>query len=207
MFRIQILRFTLLYIILISGSTNILAQELIYDVSIEGKPVGNMLVTKKTLDSGKVYYSAVMDLEYKLFRPTQMLQLQEAVYQNDTLRQAYFVDKRNGDIVEEAKIEQLLGRKYYRTTKDTVKNWHDEPVMNSLVKLYFHQPQKRDSAFSESTHQYYKIAKLPEENRFMMVSNDGEKSILKYNEKGICIQRNFNVGAVKYQVKLSDRED
>lgn len=183
------------------------SQELIYDVTIEGRPVGNMLVTKKPLDGGKVYYSAVMDLEYKLFRPTQMVQLIEAIYQNDTLKQAYFVDKRNGEILKEAKMEQLLGKKYYRTTMDTTKAWHEKPVLNSLVKLYFNQPQKRDSVFLESTHAYNKIAKLPEENRFMMLNEDGEKSIFEYNENGICIQRNFNLGAVQYELKLTDREE
>lgn len=97
-------------IILLYLNFNGLSQELIYDVTIEGRPVGNMLVTKKALDSGRIYYSAVMDLEYKLFRPTQMVQLHEAIYQNDTLRQAYFVDKRNGETTQEAKIEQLLGK-------------------------------------------------------------------------------------------------
>lgn len=182
-------------------------QELIYDVTIEGRPVGNMLVTKKSLDSGKVYYSAVMDLEYKLFRPTQMVQLHEAIYQNDTLRQAYFVEKINGEKVEEAKMEQLLGKEYYRTTIDTTKAWHEKPVLKSLVKLYFNQPLKRDSVFLESTHKYNKIAKLPEENRFMLLNEEGEKSIFEYNEKGICIQRNFNLGAVEYEIKLSDREE
>lgn len=183
------------------------SQELVYDVSIQGKPVGNMLVTKKVLDSGQVYYSAVMDLEYKLFRPTQMVQLQEAIYQNDTLRQAYFVDKRNGEIIEEAKIEQLVGKKYYRTTKDSVKDWHEKPVLKSLVKLYFNSPEKRDSVFSESTHQYYKIARLPDENRFMMVNNDGEKTIMSYNEKGTCTQREFNIGAVEYIIKLNNNTE
>ena len=186
---------------------NGLSQELIYDVTIEGRPVGNMLVTKKPLDSGMVYYSAVMDLEYKLFRPTQMVQLYEAIYQNDTLKQAYFVDKRNGEIVKEAKMEQLLGKEYYRTTMDTTKAWHEKPVLKSLVKLYFNQPQKRDSVFLESTHRYNKIAKLPEENRFMILNEEGEKSIFEYNESGICIQRNFNLGAVEYVLKLNDREE
>jgi len=154
-----------------------------------------------------VYYSAVMDLEYKLFRPTQMVQLTEAIYQNDTLQQAYFVDKRNGEIVEEAKIEQLIGKKYYRTTIDTTKAWHEKLVLKSTVKLYFNQPQKRDSIFSESTHTYNKIAKLPEESRYMMLNDEGEKSIFEYNENGICIQRNFNVGAVEYVVKLSQEEE
>lgn len=188
-------------------SLNLYSQELVYDVSIQGKPVGNMLVTKKALDSGKVYYSAVMDLEYKLFRPTQMVQLIEAIYQNDTLRQAYFVDKRNGEIVQEAKIERLLGKKYYRTTVDTSKSWHEEPVLKSTVKLYFNPPKKRDSVFSETTHQYQKIAKLPEENRFMMMNNEGEKSIISYNEMGICTQRDFNIGSVDYTLKLSNRKD
>jgi hypothetical protein len=183
------------------------SQELIYDVSIDSKPVGNMLVTKKVLDSGKVYFSFVMDLEFKLFRPTQMVQLVESIYQNDTLRQAYYVDKRNGEILEEAKIEQLLGKKYYRTIIDTVKSWHEKPVLKSLVKLYFNQPQKRDSVFSESTHRYNQIVKLPEEKRFMMLNDEGEKSIYEYNENGICIQHNFNLGAVEYKVKLSDKEN
>lgn len=183
------------------------SQELVYDVTIEGKPVGNMMVTKKVLDSGKVYYSSVMDLEYKLFRPTQMVQLHEAIYQNDTLQQAYYVDKRNGETTEEAKIEQLLGKEYYRTTIDTTKAWHEKPVLKSLVKLYFNQPEKRDSVFSESTHKYNKIAKLPEENRFMMLNEEGEKSIFEYNEIGLCIQRNFNLGAVEYVLKLSEKED
>jgi len=183
------------------------SQELIYDVTIEGRPVGNMLVTKKLLDSGKVYYSAVMDLEYKLFRPTQMVQLHETIYQNDTLLQAYYVDKRNGETIEEAKIEQLLGKKYYRTTMDTTKAWHEKPILKSLVQLYFNEPQKRDSVFSESTHKYNQIVKLPEEKRFMMLNDEGEKSIYEYNENGICINRNFNLGAVEYKIKLSDRED
>jgi hypothetical protein len=202
-------RIKLLFIVFIISilSFNLYSQELVYDVSIQGKPVGNMMVTKKALDSGKVYYSAVMDLEYKLFRPTQMVQLIEAIYQNDTLRQAYFVDKRNGEIVEEAKIEQLLGRKYYRTTMDTSKSWHDKAVMKSTVKLYFNQPEKRDSVFSEITHKYQKIAKLPEENRFMMMNNEGEKTILNYNENGICTQRDFNIGSVEYTLKLSNRKD
>ncbi|WKK76294.1 DUF6134 family protein [Marivirga salinae] len=183
------------------------SQELIYDVTIEGKPVGNMLVTKKALDSGKIYYSAVMDLEYKLFRPTQMVQLHEAIYQNDTLRQTYFVDKRNGETIKEAKMEQLLGKQYYRTTMDTSKAWHEKPVVKSVVKLYFEEPQKRDSVFSESTHQYNKVAKLPDGNRFMMLNDEGEKSIFKYNENGTCIQRNFNLGAVEYEIKLNDRKE
>ncbi|WP_296622980.1 DUF6134 family protein [Marivirga sp.] len=182
------------------------SQELVYDVTIEGRPVGNMLVTKKVLDSGKVYFSAVMDLEYKLFRPTQMVQLMEAIYQNDTLRQAYFVDKRNGELIQESKIERLQGKEYYRTTKDSTKNWHEKPVLNSLVKLYFNQPQKRDSVFSEITHKYNTIAKLPEESRFMMVNEEGEKSIYEYNENGICVQRNFNLGAVEYKIKLIEED-
>lgn len=181
-------------------------QELIYDVSIEGKPVGNLMVTKKVLDSGKVYFSALMDLEYELFRQTQMVQLQEAIYQNDTLSQAYFVDKTNGEILEEAKIERLYGKKYYRTFQDTVSGWHEKPILNSSLKLYFNQPQRRDSAFSEVTHKYYKIAKLPSENRFMMLNDEGEKSILRYNENGICTQRNFNLGAVEYVLKLRNTE-
>ncbi|ADR22603.1 hypothetical protein MATR_35510 [Marivirga tractuosa] len=200
------LKFVIITVILLNSAIG-LAQELVYDVTIQGKPVGNMLVTKKALDSGKVYYSAVMDLEYKLFRPTEMVQLHEAIYQNDTLRQAYFVEKINGEKAEEAKIEQLLGKKYYRTTIDTTKAWHEKPVINSLVKMYFNQPQKRDSVFSESTHKYNKIAKLPEENRFMMLDDEGEKSIYEYNEKGVCVQRNFNVGAVEYEIKLSEREN
>lgn len=200
------LKLVVITIILLSSFVGV-SQELVYDVTIQGKPVGSMLVTKKPLDSGKVYYSAVMDLEYKLFRPTEMVQLYEAIYQHDTLRQAYFVDKRNGEKVEEAKIEQLLGKKYYRTIIDTTKAWHEKPVLNSLVKLYFNQPQKRDSVFSESTHTYNKIAKLPDENRFMMLNEEGEKSIFEYNEKGFCVQRNFNVGAVEYQIKLSNREE
>lgn len=197
----------LLFFFYILICPNLFSQELVYDVTIQGKPVGIMLVTKKPLDSGKVYYSAVMDLEYKLFRSTEMVQLHEAIYQNDTLRQAYFVEKLNGEKVEEAKIEQLLGRKYYQTTIDTTKAWHEKPVLNSLVKMYFNQPQKRDSVFSESTHKYNKIAKLPEENRFMMLNDNGEKSIFKYNDKGICVQRNFNVGAIEYEIKLSDRKE
>ncbi|SMG42495.1 hypothetical protein SAMN05661096_02902 [Marivirga sericea] len=197
---------TLITIILVNLSFSGVSQELVYDVSIEGKAVGNMLATKKVLDSGKVYYSAVMDLEYKLFRPTQLIQLQEAVYQNDTLRQAYFVDKRNGETIEEAKIEQLLGKKYYRTIIDTSKNWYEKPIVKSTVKLYFDQPHKRDSVFSESVHQYFKIAKLPEENRYMMVNSENEKTIWEYDENGTCIQRNFNIGAVNYQVKLRKRE-
>lgn len=194
-------------IIVLCFSLTGFSQELVYDVTIEGKPVGNMMVTKKVLDSGKVYYSAVMDLEYKLFRPTQMVQLHEAIYQNDTLRQAYFVDKMNGETTAEAKIEQLFGKKYYQTTKDTTKAWHEKPVLKSLVKLYFDQPQKRDSVFSERTHRYNKIAQLPEENRYMMLNDEEEKSIFEYNENGICIQRNFNLGAVEYVVKLSEKED
>jgi len=193
--------------ILLSICFTSLSQELVYDVTIEGKAVGNMLVTKKVLDSGQIYYSAVMDLEYKLFRPTQMVQLQEAVYQNDTLRQAYFVDKRNGEIIEEAKIEQLLGKKYYRTKIDTSKNWHEKPILKSTVRLYFDQPQKRDSVFSERVHQYFNIAKLPEENRYMMVNSEEEKTILEYNKNGICAQLNFNIGAVNYQMKLRESEE
>ena len=194
-------------IIFWSLSLNGFSQELVYDVTIQGKPVGNMMVTKKALDSGKVYYSAVMDLEYKLFRPTQMVQLHEAIYQNDTLRQAYYVDKRNGETVEQAKIERLLCKKYYRTIIDTTKAWHEKPVTNSLVKLYFNQPQKRDSVFLESTHKYSKIAKLPDGNRYMMVNDEGEKSIFNYNDKGVCIQRNFNLGAVEYEIELSEKEE
>jgi len=196
-----------LTIIFLGLSLTIFGQELIYNVTIEGKPVGNMLVTKKVLDSGKVYFSAVMDLEYKLFRRTQMVQLQEAVYQNDTLRQAYFVDKRNGNTVEEAKIEQLLGRKYYQTMKDSVKGWHEKPILNSMVKLYYNQPQKRDSAFSERTHHYNNIARLPEERRYMLVNEEGEKTILEYNDQGFCIQRDFSIGAVEYKVTLTDRKN
>lgn len=80
-------------------------------------------------------------------------------------------------------------------------------MLNSLVTLYFNQPQQRDSVFSERTHKYNKIAKLPEENRFMMLNNEGEKSIFEYNDEGICIQRNFNLGAVEYLVKLSNSEE
>jgi hypothetical protein len=197
----------LITIISLNLSFGAFSQELVYDVTIEGKPVGNMLVTKKVLDSGKVYYSAVMDLEYKLFRPTQMVQLQEAIYENDTLQQAYYVDKRNGEIIQQAKIEQLLGRKYYRTSIDTLKGWHEKPILKSTVRLYFDQPIKRDSVFSESIHEYYQIAKLPEENRYMMVNAEGEKTILEYNKNGICAQLNFNIGAVNYQMKLRESEE
>lgn len=193
-------------VLVISLSFSAFCQELVYDVSIQGKHVGNMLVTKKVLDSGRVYFSAIMDLEYQLFRPMQTVQLQEAVYRNDTLLQAYFVDKRNGELVQETKIEQLAGRKYYQTTQDTSKGWHEKPILKSFLTLYFNKPLKRDSAFSEITHQYCKIAKLPEENRFMMLNNENEKAILEYNEKGICIGRNFKVGAVEYVVKLKDNE-
>lgn len=199
------IRVILIVFILLLG-VNGFSQELVYDVSIQSKPVGNMMVTKKVLDSGRVYYSAVMDLEYELFRLTEMVQLQEGIYQNDTLRQAYHVDKRNGEVIEEAKIEQLQGKKYYRTTIDTSKSWHEKPILKSMLKLYFDRPEKRDSVFSESTHQYYKIAKLPEENRFMMLKDQGEKSILEYNKNGICSQMDFNIGAVKYSVKLREGE-
>jgi hypothetical protein len=57
------------------------------------------------------------------------------------------------------------------------------------------------------THQYIQIAKLPEENRYMMVSTEGEKSIFEYNKEGICIKKNFNNGAVEYEIKLSDSPD
>ena len=194
-------------IILLNFAFTALSQELIYDVTIEGKPVGNLMVMKKAIDSSKVYYSALMDLEYKLFRPTQMIQLTEAIYQNDTLRQAYFVDKRNGEVTKEVKIEQLLGKKYYRTTKDTTKNWYEKPVLKSQLKLYYDEPERRDSVFSEITHSYNQIAKLPEESRYMMVNAEGEKTILKYNKQGICIQRNFFFGAVEYKLVLSDREN
>jgi hypothetical protein len=113
----------------------------------------------------------------------------------------------NGEITEEAKIEQLLGKTYYRTRKDTSKNWHEKPVLKSQLKLYYDQPQRRDSVFSEVTHSYNQIAKLPEESRYMMVNSEGEKTILKYNKRGICIQRNFYFGAVEYKLTLSDREN
>lgn len=183
------------------------SQELVYNVTIEGKPVGNMLVTQKKLDSGRVYFSSVLDLEYKLFRTTEMTRLHEAIYQNDTLRQAYFVDKRNGEISEEAKIEQLKSRHYYTTLKDGQKDWHEKPVTNSFLKAYFQKPERRDSVFSETTHQYVRVAKLPEEERYMFLNSEGEKAILEYNEQGVCVKRSFHLGAVEYQMKLRIGED
>ncbi|MGM0581463.1 MAG: DUF6134 family protein [Bacteroidota bacterium] len=196
----------LLFYLYLMICPKLFSQELIYEVTIEEKPVGNMMVTKKVLDSGKVYFSALMDLEYELFRPTQMVQLQEAVYQNDTLRQAYFVDKRNGEVLEEAKMEQLLGKKYYRTIIDTTKGWHEKPVLKSVLKSYFQKPNRRDSIFSEMTHQYMKVAKLPDEERYMFLNNEGEKDIFEYDANGICIGRVFNWGAVEYKLELR-RED
>lgn len=183
------------------------SQELIYDVTIEERPVGNMLVSKIAMDSGRVYYSATLDLAYKLFRTTEMVQLSEAIYQNDTLRQAYFVDKRNGEVIEESKIEQLQDRKYYTTLKDEQKGWHEKPVTNSFLKSYYQKPQKRDSVFSEAKHQYVRVAKLPEEERYMFLNSEGEKDILEYNEEGICEKRSFHVGAVQYIIKLRKGKD
>jgi len=196
----------LIILLFIHFSTNLYSQELIYDVFVEEKPVGNLLVTQKDLDSGKVYYSALLNLEYKLFTPTKMVQLREAIYQNDTLIQAYFVDKRNDSKIAESKIEKLLSKNYYHTLMDTTKGWHEKPIINSELKLYFKKPNSRDSIFSEATHKYNRIAKLPEESRYMMVNEEGEKTIIKYNNEGECVQHNFFIGAVEYRMKLRNGE-
>lgn len=203
MFKLY-LSFSLLVILPLSLN----AQELTYDITISGNNVGSMLVTKKELSEGRVYYSAITDVEYSLFRETKLVYLYEAIYQNGILQNAYFIHKKNGAKEEETKLEKIGDQAAYLGTKDGEKEKIEGSINRSMLQLYFSSPKQRDSVFSERFLDYVQIAKLPDENRYMFEIPNGDKSIYDYNKEGICTKITVNSTFLKFEITLNtDRKE
>ena len=183
------------------------AQVMVYDIFIAGKNVGNSMVTKKRIDSTKTYYSALTDVKYSLFKDTQLVYLYEAIFKQDTLQNAFFIHKKNGEVSEETKIERLANRKYYSTLIDNQKDWHDQIIKKSMVQAYFNQPLKRDSLFSERFHEYVQVAKLPEENKYMFIIPNGDKNIYEYDENGTCVNVKIKSTFIDLEMVLRHKAD
>ncbi|PTB94201.1 hypothetical protein C9994_12325 [Marivirga lumbricoides] len=157
---------------------------------------------KKKLAEGKTYYSAVSEVEYSLFRTTHLVFLYEAIYQDGTLQNAYFIHKKNGEKEEEAKLERIGMQSAYLGNKDGEKEKIDGLLNKSMLQLYFSKPKQRDAVFSERFLDYVKIAKLPDENRYMFEIPNGDKSIYDYNEQGICTKITIDSSFLKFEITL-----
>jgi hypothetical protein len=180
------------------------AQELAYDITVAGKNVGSMLVTKKEIAKDKVYYSAVTDVEYTLFMTTKMVYLYEAIYENDILQNAYFIYKRNNEQEEESSVERIGSSQSYLTKKDNQTLKMDGLIKKSMLHLYFTTPQSRDAVFSERFHDQVKIAKLPDDNKYMFEIPNGDKNIYEYNEEGICSKISISSAFLKFEMTLKN---
>ncbi len=186
-----------------------ISQELEYEIFVSDKKVGSMLVTKKEMPEEKTYYSAVSDVEYTLFKSTKLVYFYESVYSNNTLDMAYFVHKKDGAKVEEAKLERLNNSNIYLSNINQKSQTIEKSIKRSMLQLYFIPPNTRDSIFSERFHQYIKIVKLPDENKYMFDIPYSDKSIYEYNDKGICTKITANSSLFKFEFLLnkSDREE
>jgi hypothetical protein len=166
------------------------SQELIYDINIAGKRVGSLLVNKIKKDSLTNYYSAISDVQYTLFRKTEMVYMYEALFQNDCLTKAYFIYKKNGEIEEESKLLWSKDGLYLSNIASFHKK--QKTMLNkSMIQLYFQKPVHKDSIFSERFHDFVTIAEVKEENKFILYIPNGDKNIYYYNEEGICWKINI----------------
>ncbi len=178
------------------------AQELAYEIKVAGRDVGSMLVTKKEIADGKIYYSAVTDVEYTLFMTTKMVYLYEAIYENDMLQKAYFIYKKNEKKEEEASLERIGTTQNYLTKKDGQSVKLEGLIKKSMLNLYFTPPKERDAVFSERFHDKVRIAKLPDENKFMFEIPNGDKSIYEYNNEGVCNKISISSSVLKFEMIL-----
>ncbi len=194
------LPFIVIFFIFSSFSLN--AQELAYEIKVAGRDVGSMLVTKKEIADGKVYYSSVTDVEYTLFMTTKMVYLYEAIYENDILQNAYFIYKKNEKKEEEASLERIGTTQNYLTKKDSQSVKLEGLIKKSMLNLYFTPPKERDAVFSERFHDKVRIAKLPDENKFMFEIPNGDKSIYEYNDEGVCNKISISSSLLKFEMIL-----
>ncbi len=192
----------LLLIIFFLAFNDLLAQELAYDIKVAGRSVGSMLVSKKEIAKDKLYYSAVTEVEYTLFMTTKMVYLYEAIYQNDILQNSYFIYKKNDKIEEEAKLERNGSLSSYLSKKGDRSEKIDGDIKRSMLHLYFGPPKERDAVFSERFHDKVKIAKLPDENKYMLEIPNGDKSIYEYNKEGVCSKISINSSLLKFEMIL-----
>ncbi|MFQ3213353.1 MAG: hypothetical protein ACJAT1_000739 [Marivirga sp.] len=179
------------------------SQELIYDINIAGKRVGSLLVNKIKKDSLTNYYSAISDVQYTLFRKTEMVYMYEALFQNDCLTKAYFIYKKNGEIEEESKLLWSKDGLYLSNIASFHKK--QKTMLNkSMIQLYFQKPVHKDSIFSERFHDFVTIAEVKEENKFILYIPNGDKNIYYYNEEGICWKININTNILSFEIVLKD---
>ncbi|MBK6265680.1 hypothetical protein JKA74_11580 [Marivirga sp. S37H4] len=178
------------------------SQELEYEIFVSDKHVGGILVTQKEISEEKVYYSAVTDVEYTLFKTTQLVYLYEAIYQNNVLESSYFVHRKNGELIEEAKLQRVHDSEKYISNKNQQSETLEGLINRSMVQLYFTPPNARDSIFSERFHEYIKIAKLPDENKYMFEIPNGDKNIYEYNSEGICTKIKVSSSFLKLEIIL-----
>lgn len=191
-----------IFIALNLSITDIQCQELIYDITISGKKVGSLLVNRKEIEDSSHYYSAVSDVQYTLFRKTQLVYFYEAIFKNDLLMKAYFVYKKNGDVEEEAKL--LWSEEgCYLSSLESFNKKHKYMLNKSMVQMYFQKPTHKESIFSERFHDFITVAKVEEENKFIFYIPNGDKSIYHYRQDGLCSKVTINTTFINFEMILA----
>lgn len=183
--------------------TDVNSQELLYDINISGRKVGSLLVTKTQKNENTIYYSAVSDVQYTLFKKTELVYLYEAVFEKNLLTKAYFVYKKNGDIEEEAKLLWSKNGAYLSNIESFHKK--QKSMLNkSMIQMYFQRPLHKDTVFSERFHDFVSVAEVKEENKFIFYVPNGDKSIYFYNEEDICYQINISTTFLSFEIVLQE---
>ncbi len=195
------MKYIFLSFLLLGFSISLFAQELIYDISMSGRKMGSMIVTKKQVSAQEVYYSAITDVQYTLFRKTDLVYFYEAVFNGTLLKKAYFIYKKNGALEEESKL--LWTDQGYRSTISLKHLKYTEPFKKSMLCMYFQPPQHREEIFSERFHDFVKVGATEEIGKFIFYVPNGDKSIYYYNKKGICEKISITSSLLSFDMVLN----
>ena len=179
------------------------AQELHYDISINSKSVGSLLVNKKVENDSVTHISAVSEVQYTFFRNVKLVYLYEAIFINDSLSKAYFIYKKNDDTEEEAKLV-WTAKNGYHSTREEFHQKQKEKLSKSMIQLYFEKPKNNDLVFSERFHDFVKIAYLGDNNKYVFQIPNGDKSIYQYNNKGICKKISISSTFINFDMTLKE---
>lgn len=159
-----------------------------------------MLVTKKTMDDSSTYYSAITNVQYTLFKKTDLTYFYEAAYKDDALQKAYFIHKKNDEVEEEAKL--VWSKDGYNSTNPAQHQQYKEAIHKSMLKAYFEKPQHREELFSERFHEMVKVGSTDEGHKFIFFLPNGDKNVYEYNDKGICKKITASAGFMDFEMHL-----
>ncbi len=159
------------------------AQTLYYDVLKGTSPIGTLTVTRLDTDSATTQYVAETHLSFRVIKKFEAHSVYKSVLKHGKLTYAHTQTLLDGK--ERESSEVIWNGRFYACQQDGKQRTRYEPIVESVVKLYFSEPTHVSETFSERFADDCKITPAQQAHTYLLHLPDGKANQYTYRH-GLC---------------------